>query len=153
MRTIIIFSLIAILSYSVGFAQKQNSIKSYACKIITLKGKVYQSLLLGTDWYELPSNHSENAFAKTSIKSKDADNATAHLDGNNVIINIKLDKYTVLNFNLITLNGLRIASWQENVGAGGTTISKELSELSSGIYILTINSGGNPVKVLKLIRY
>lgn len=163
MKTISLFISILILlflSFEISYAQKENKIKTFACKIITQKGNVYQSLLLGTDWEDITNkpiyselNSEGNAKYQINTDKDGVNLLNASFIGDELQIDLNLSKPSILNFYLVNMNGIKIANWKDNTQIGKTRIAKEFQDLSSGLYLLMVLSNEIAVQTLKLIKY
>lgn len=133
-------------------AKEKYKMKHFACKMITLDGRVYQTLLLGTDWKEIAYMPQEQSFS--SLLTKPYGNEieiSFQQNGEVIVLTVISAQSKMLEFKLFDTRGNIIDNWNIEVEQGRTQITRRKPNLASGIYFIGVSERNNYTQVLKVL--
>ncbi len=156
LRKILLLSLILLLTLpAVNLelcAKEKYNMKHFACKMITLDGRVYQTLLLGTDWKEIAYMPQAQSFLSLLTKPYGNEIEISVQQNEEVVeFNIISPQSKVLFFKLFDTRGNIIDNWNFEVEQGRTQITRRKPNLASGIYFIGVSERNNYAQVLKVL--
>ncbi len=148
-------ALLALFTISLSFivnAKEKSEMKHFACKLITSDGKVYQTLIMGTDWKEL---NSKNISINRDEDRELGDNMIVWAIFNNEELKMKFadNQFENIAFNLVNMEGKVIEAWEYEFVDGNSIRVRRINNISKGCYLLNAYKDGELVSTVKVINF
>jgi hypothetical protein len=122
--------------------------KSFACRLELKDGRIFQTLILGTDWKEITPKKAETPQTVTgSLKI-----LNHKIVGDNLAIEIITEENSSLSTTIYNLLGEKISLERFSVSKGNGTLFIPLKGLPIGVYICEI-SNNKTKKVFKFLKF
>jgi len=142
---IFVILLMFILVQSFGWGKSMR--KSFACRLELKNGRVFQTLILGTDWREITPKKTE--ISQTSVGNFEISNFKI-VDGN-LFIEFKIDEPTSVRINIYNLLGEKVVCEVHSLSKGNGTFFVPIKSLPYGVYICEVSSDSIK-KIFKFLK-
>lgn len=150
--TILILLAIYLTPLETIIAKEIDQSKPFAYKLITKDGKIFQSLLLCSDWKQI--NIVDNSIQSMKINELKSNPFSCSLSkmSDQLSILIISSEQIVSSIRIYNLSGLVVEESKVNLLAGENIITKNLGKFPDGVYFLNIVYNINQILSLKFFK-